>query len=121
MALTCYAVRMGRNGIAERPAAPRRKPASFFHRLWHGRVGGRKPWVRRILSVLFFFALPAPVALLLIFRFVPIPFTPQMAINLVTLNPVHYSWRGASSISPYLKRAVIGSEDQNFCNHHGFD
>ena len=39
------------------------------------------------MSVLFFFALPAPVALLLIFRFVPIPFTPQMAINLVTLNP----------------------------------
>jgi len=77
--------------------------------------------VRRILSVLFFFALPAPAALLLIFRFLPIPFTPQMAISAVTLNPVHYSWREASGISPYLGRAVIGSEDQNFCNHNGFD
>jgi monofunctional biosynthetic peptidoglycan transglycosylase len=84
-------------------------------------VGGRKPWVRRILSVLFFFTLPAPAILLLIFRFLPIPFTPQMAIGAVTLNPVHYSWREASEISPYLGRAVIGSEDQNFCNHNGFD
>jgi monofunctional biosynthetic peptidoglycan transglycosylase len=71
--------------------------------------------------VLFFFALPAPAILLLIFRFLPIPFTPQMAIGAVTLNPVHYSWREASEISPYLGRAVIGSEDQNFCNHNGFD
>jgi len=77
--------------------------------------------VRRILSVLFFFALPAPVILLLIFRILPVPFTPQMAINFVTFNPVHYSWRGMGEISPYLQRAVIGSEDQNFCNHHGFD
>jgi monofunctional biosynthetic peptidoglycan transglycosylase len=44
-----------------------------------------------------------------------------MAINFVTFNPVHYSWRGMGEISPYLQRAVIGSEDQNFCNHHGFD
>jgi len=77
--------------------------------------------VRRILSVLFFFALPAPVILLLIFRILPVPFTPQMAINFVTFNPVHYSWRDMGEISPYLQRAVIGSEDQNFCNHHGFD
>lgn len=77
--------------------------------------------MRRILSVLFFFALPAPVILLLIFRFLPVPFTPQMAISFVTLNRVHYSWRSAGEISPYLQRAVIGSEDQNFCNHHGFD
>ena len=77
--------------------------------------------MRRILSVLFFFALPAPAVLLLIFRFLPVPFTPQMAINFVTLNPVHYSWRSMGEISPYLQRAVIGSEDQNFCNHHGFD
>jgi len=111
---------MGQNRI-ERGRTARRKNPSFFYWLWHGHVGGRKPWVRRILSVLFFFALPAPVILLLIFRILPVPFTPQMAINFVTFNPVHYSWRGMGEISPYLQRAVIGSEDQNFCNHHGFD
>lgn len=111
---------MGQNRI-ERGRTARRKKPSFFYWLWHGHVGGRIPWVRRILSVLLFFALPAPVILLLIFRILPVPFTPQMAINFVTLNPVHYSWRSMGEISPYLQRAVIGSEDQNFCNHHGFD
>jgi len=111
---------MGQNRI-ERGRTARRKNPSFFYWLWHGHVGGKIPWVRRILSVLFFFALPAPVIFLLIFRFLPVPFTPQMAINFVTYNPVHYSWRGLGEISPYLQRAVIGSEDENFCNHSGFD
>ena len=29
-------------------------------------------------------------------------------------------WVG-DNISPYLGRAVIASEDQRFCSHHGFD
>lgn len=94
---------------------------AFAHRLWHGREGRKIPWVRRTLLVLFFFALPAPVLALLIFRFLPIPFTPQMAFDIVTFHEVHYHWRGSDEISPYLARAVIGSEDQNFCNHNGFD
>jgi monofunctional biosynthetic peptidoglycan transglycosylase len=94
---------------------------AFLHWLWHGRTGGNTPWVRRVLAVLFFFALPAPVILLLILRFLPVPITPSIAIDLVTLQPVRYSWRGADAISPYLARAVIGSEDQTFCLHHGFD
>ncbi|MEI9929605.1 MAG: transglycosylase domain-containing protein [Rhizomicrobium sp.] len=44
-----------------------------------------------------------------------------MLIDLVTLQPVHYSWRGYDEISPALPHAVIGAEDQNFCSHHGFD
>ncbi|MEI9887725.1 MAG: monofunctional biosynthetic peptidoglycan transglycosylase [Rhizomicrobium sp.] len=109
-------------GGDERAAAtPKERVHAFFRRLWHGQEGGKTPWVRRVLLVLFFFALPAPVAALLIFRFLPVPVTPQMIINLATLNEVHYSWREADDISPYLGRAVIGSEDQNFCNHDGFD
>jgi monofunctional biosynthetic peptidoglycan transglycosylase len=94
---------------------------AFFHRLWHGREGRKTPWVRRLLLVLFFFVLPAPVALLALFRFLPVPLTPSMVLDGITLNPVRYSWREADAISPYLGRAVIGSEDQNFCTHHGFD
>ena len=92
----------------------------FFRWIWHGR-GGRTPWVRRILAVLFFFLLPAPVILLLFFRFVPIPGTPQMLLDTVTLQPVKYSWRAYDEIAPALPRAVIGAEDQNFCSHRGFD
>jgi monofunctional biosynthetic peptidoglycan transglycosylase len=32
-----------------------------------------------------------------------------------------YRWRNYGQISPYLKRAVLASEDQRFLQHHGFD
>ena len=92
----------------------------FGHWLWFG-DGTRTPWIRRVLAALLFFLLPAPVLLILLFRFVPIPGTPQMALDAMTLQPVKYSWRSYEEISPYLARAVIGAEDQNFCSHHGFD
>lgn len=94
---------------------------AFWRWFWYGHVGTPTPWVRRVLGILFFFLVPAPIFLLLVFRFLPIPGTPEMLIDLVTLNPVHYQWRDLSEISPYLPRAVIGSEDQNFCHHNGFD
>ncbi|HEX3674124.1 MAG TPA: monofunctional biosynthetic peptidoglycan transglycosylase [Rhizomicrobium sp.] len=90
------------------------------HRYWHG--GGEKtPWIRRTLAVIFAFLVPIPILLILIFRFVPLPGTPEMLVNLVTLNPVHYSWRSFEEIAPTLPQAVVGSEDQDFCFHHGFD
>lgn len=88
-------------------------------RFWNGN-GGRTLWLRRVLALILFFLVPGPVLYFLIFRFLPIPFTPEMAINLVTLNETHYSWAG-DSVSPYLGQAAIASEDQKFCFHHGFD
>jgi monofunctional biosynthetic peptidoglycan transglycosylase len=44
-----------------------------------------------------------------------------MLLDLVTLQPVKYSWRSYDKIAPALPRAVIGAEDQNFCSHRGFD
>jgi monofunctional biosynthetic peptidoglycan transglycosylase len=98
-----------------------RRAGAFLKRLWSYRADGKTPWIRRVLLVLFTLALPAPVLFLLIFRFLPIPVTPQILIELVTFQEVHYSWRSADEISPFLGRAVIGAEDQNFCNHNGFD
>jgi monofunctional glycosyltransferase len=40
---------------------------------------------------------------------------------MITFNEVHQSWRSIDSMPASLKRSVIGSEDQNFCAHHGFD
>ncbi len=88
--------------------------------VWHG-AGQRTPWVRRIVAVVFVVLGPLPVLLILLYRFVPVPFTPQMALDFVTLQPVKYSWRGYDQIAPALPRAVIGAEDQNFCAHNGFD
>lgn len=96
------------------------KVRAYLHRQWHG-SGEKKPWVRRVLLVLFVLLLPGPLLYLLIFRFVPVPFTPQMAIYAVTLREVHYSWRSIDEMPDALKQSVIGSEDQNFCTHWGFD
>jgi monofunctional biosynthetic peptidoglycan transglycosylase len=92
----------------------------FFVWIWNG-DGDRTPWLRRVLAVIFAFLVPLPILYLLVFRFVPVPATPQMAIDFVTFQPVHQSWRASGDISFNLKRAVVGSEDQNFCNHNGFD
>ncbi len=93
----------------------------IWHWFWFGRADARTPWLRRIVGVLFFFALPAPVILLLLFRFVPIPGTPQMLVDRILARPVSFSWRSYESLPPVLGRAVIGAEDQNFCKHSGFD
>ncbi|HEY0281008.1 MAG TPA: monofunctional biosynthetic peptidoglycan transglycosylase [Rhizomicrobium sp.] len=97
----------------------RNRLAAFARWIWWG-GGERTPWLRRIAAAVFFFLAPAPVLYLLIFRFVPVPVTPQILLDAVTFQPVKYSWRAYDDISPYLARAVIGSEDQDFCNHHGF-
>jgi monofunctional biosynthetic peptidoglycan transglycosylase len=93
--------------------------ADGARRFWNG-SGEKKPWLRRVLAIIVFLLIPGPILYLLIFRFLPIPFTPEMVINVATLNETHYSWAG-DSVSPYLDQAVIASEDQKFCRHHGFD
>ena len=95
------------------------RPFKTLRKYWCG-SGGKPPWLRRVFLVVLFFLVPAPVLLLLIFRFVPIPGTPEMLFHLITLNETHYSWAG-DDISPWLSQAVIASEDQQFCFHHGFD
>ena len=76
-------------------------------------------WRGRLLFWLFVILVAAPVALLLLFRFVPPPGTPQMLVSLVEGKGAHYAW--ADRLPPILGKSVIGSEDQNFCRHHGFD
>ena len=87
-----------------------------------GRTGIRaagRGWLGKLLVILFVLLVAAPVLLLLLFRFVPVPGTPQMLWSLAEGKGAHYSW--SDRIPPFLGKAVIGSEDQNFCSHHGFD
>jgi monofunctional biosynthetic peptidoglycan transglycosylase len=79
---------------------------------------GRGP-VWRIAMTLFLLLVPAPILLLLVFRFLPVPGTPEMLASLAMGKGAAYHW--SDDISPRLERAVIGAEDQNFCTHHGFD
>ena len=98
---------------------PLRAAEKFAKRLWRGK--GWLAWVRRIAVIVFILLVPAPILSLLLFRFVPVPFTPQIAIVFLSGDPVRYAWRDAGAISRTLGKAVIAAEDQNFCHHHGFD
>ncbi|MBW1251270.1 MULTISPECIES: monofunctional biosynthetic peptidoglycan transglycosylase [Pantoea] len=65
---------------------------------------------------------------ILLFSFVPVPFSAVMAERQIGAwfrgdfsYVSHSDWAGREEISPWMKLAVIASEDQNFPNHWGFD
>ncbi|MFD1094584.1 monofunctional biosynthetic peptidoglycan transglycosylase [Salegentibacter chungangensis] len=63
------------------------------------------------------------VLVTLAFKWLPVPFTPLMAIRYFE-NPdeeIHHEWVPIEEISRHLQLAVICSEDQNFEKHNGFD
>jgi len=78
-------------------------------------------WWRRTAIALVAVLIVFPLAALVVFRFLPVPFTPQMIIGALSGDTVRYQWRDITAISPYLAKAVIGGEDEKFCRHHGFD
>lgn len=63
----------------------------------------------------------APVALVLIYRFVPPPITFLMVQRMFEGHGLERRWVPLEQISPSLVRAVIAAEDARFCEHHGFD
>jgi monofunctional biosynthetic peptidoglycan transglycosylase len=63
----------------------------------------------------------APVALALLFREVPPPFTPLMVIRMFEGEGIKKDWVPLSKISPNVVHAVIALEDNNFCAHSGVD
>jgi monofunctional biosynthetic peptidoglycan transglycosylase len=75
--------------------------------------------------LLWFFGLS--IASVVLFKFVPVPFTPLMVIryfeNNVADKENHFShnWEPIDKISMNLQKAVIASEDGTFLTHNGFD
>ena len=66
-------------------------------------------------------ALLLPVPMIIAYRFVPPPITALMAIRSLEGAPLHKHWVPLDRISPAMVRAVVASEDEKFCFHHGFD
>lgn len=63
------------------------------------------------------------IFMVVVYKWVPVPFTPLMVIRYFE-NPdedIKHDWVPMEEISGNLKVAVIASEDQNFPNHNGFD
>lgn len=57
----------------------------------------------------------------LIYRFVPVPFTATMAGDLIAGRSVTKNWTSLSRIDRDMARAAIAGEDARFCLHNGFD
>ncbi len=57
-------------------------------------------WLWRGLLTVFILLVPAPILLLLIFRFLPVPGTPEMLVSLAMGKGAHYQW--SDDISPRL-------------------
>jgi monofunctional biosynthetic peptidoglycan transglycosylase len=59
-----------------------------------------------------------------VYKYVPVPYTPLMAIRSINGDEKYktkHQWKSIDEISKNLQLAVICSEDQNFLTHNGFD
>ena len=75
--------------------------------------------------MLWFFAIS--IVLVILFRWIPIPYTPLMAIRAIENKSagkemvLSHDWVPIEEISPNIQKAVIASEDGTFLTHYGFD
>ncbi|MAO10693.1 MAG: monofunctional biosynthetic peptidoglycan transglycosylase [Flavobacteriaceae bacterium] len=82
-----------------------------------------KRFFKFIFKALFWFIVIS-VLWVVAYKFVPVPYTPLMAIRAYNGDEnyqTRHQWRSVDDISTYLQLAVICSEDQNFMKHNGFD
>ncbi|MCC8019527.1 MAG: monofunctional biosynthetic peptidoglycan transglycosylase [Rikenellaceae bacterium] len=77
---------------------------------------------RITLYFIIFFAV-ASVGCVAVFRYIPVTVTPFKAVQSLSAGRtgVDSKWVPLTSISPYLQKAVIATEDNNFLTHRGFD
>jgi monofunctional biosynthetic peptidoglycan transglycosylase len=80
-------------------------------------------WIFKAIIVFFILS----VFSVIVFRWVPVPFTPLMLIRNIEQwskgekAPFEHDWVSMDKISQNLAKAVIVSEDQKFMEHFGFD
>lgn len=83
--------------------------------------------IRRFLCNFLLYFFVSTIALVLLFKAVPIPFTPLMLLRHIEAKQegrnleLHHEWVPLEDISPKLIAAVVNNEDAHFYDHHGFD
>lgn len=91
------------------------------------KTGSFKNKLFRFLVKAFLWFLGLSVFFVVLFKFVPVPFTPLMAIRVIENKSagkeIYFShdWEPIENISINLQKAVIASEDGTFLIHNGFD
>ncbi len=82
---------------------------------------GLRRWRRPLILWGLFLGIALPCALVALFRVVAPPITPLMVIRHIQGAGLERRWIPLEAVSAELIRAVIVSEDAQFCRHHGFD
>jgi len=86
-----------------------------------------KSKLKRFLFKAFLWFIGSSIFFVILFKFVPVPFTPLMVIRGIENkvagkeNNFSHDWESLENISPNLQKAVIASEDGTFLTHNGFD
>lgn len=93
-------------------ARPRRRP--------YARTSSLPRPLRRLAQIVVGLLL-LPVALTVVYRFVPPPGTPLMAIRVLDGDGAARRWVSLDSLPRAVPLAVMAGEDNRFCQHHGFD
>ena len=81
----------------------------------------------KILTTLLVSFFLSTLLIVLLFRFVPVPFTPLMLLRHIEAHQqgrhleIQHHWTPLEDISPDLIAAVIDHEDAKFYDHRGFD
>lgn len=81
----------------------------------------------RFLFKVFLWFIALSVFSVIVFRFVPVPFTPLMITRALEQKEKgdemtsSHDWVPIEEISPNLQKAVIASEDDRFLEHNGFN
>lgn len=89
--------------------------------------GEVEPMIKKILKFIlkfFLWFIGLTVLWVLVYKFVPVPYTSLMAIRSIEGDEnyqTHHKWVPIDEISPSLQLAVICAEDQTFLSHNGFD
>lgn len=96
-------------GRSLRKSAGRSGRRGLLRRLWKGTL------------VALICVLVTPVALVLVYRELPPPFTLLMVVRLFEGEGIKKEWVPLSRVSRHVPAAVIALEDNLFCEHSGFD
>ena len=86
----------------------------------------KRKWTFRLFVRLPLLFITVSVALVLMFRWVPVRYTPLMLIRAIQYRKVEsfstkHDWVSLKDISPEMVKAVVMTEDQKFYTHKGFD
>ena len=86
-----------------------------------GKQPSRLRRLARLVGIFVLVLVALPLLLLPLYALVNPPVTTVMLFKALGGAGIDKSWAGIEDISPRLVRAVITSEDQRFCFHHGID